>query len=365
MLDTINLNLEFNLVTGEYIEQEVYNIVYTTLFQGSFYELIKEIPKEDKEVLNIKLSYPKAYAATNAFLISNSKECLTVNNRFIDIIENGLRYDGVNSIRDNSDELVNWFRNNVTIRLLRVDTPFTYIMTKTNFNGYKNLYMMLNDIYMHLNQNSIPKNFGIIGSGETETLIFTETANVSSYHSKVMIYNQYNKFQNYHHNSNFFNNLLIEYPDLHKRMRIEISKRVNRKVFTTEEFRDFDIFNAYVYQNARYALRNLFNVEIFEVIYRERIEKIKQMLVYERQFPGFTYQNFIYRYINEIWDYDIIRIAIMEILNNDNSGYQGTSTVKGILNRYQQKTGICFTELRKNFNDIRGMLIKICGGIAC
>lgn len=367
MLDTISLNLEFNLVTGEYIEQEVYDIVYNSLVLGNFYEVRKEIPKENKRVLNVKLSYPRAYAATNAYLISNSQECLVVNNRFISEIEYRLTYDSNNNMRLNYNDLINWFRSNVSIRLTRVDTPFTYLMSEPNFNGYKNLYMMLNDIYTYSNSNAIPKNFGVLGSGEMESLIFTNTTNVSSYHSKIMIYNQYNKFQNYYGNSNMvlFNSILLEYPDLPNRMRIEVSKRINRKGFTTEEFRVFDIFSAYVYQNAKYALENLFNIDIFNLIYRQRIEHIKQRLISERQFPGFTYQNFVCRYINEIWDYDIIRIAIMEASNSANSGYQGTSTVKGVLDGYQQTTSIYFTELMKSFNDIRNMLIGICGGGVC
>lgn len=367
MLDTISLNLEFEAATGEYIGQQVYEIVYDSLLVGGFYEVRKEILKVGKNVLNVKLSYPRFYAATNAYLISNRQECLAVNNRFINEIEYRLMYDLNNNIRLNYIDLLNWFRNNVSIKLIRVDTPFTYFMSEPNFNGYKNLYLMLNDIYMYLNKNAIPKNFGALGSGEIESLIFTNTTNISSYHSKIMIYNQYNKFQNYYGNSkpDFFNSILLQYPDLPNRMRIEVSKRINRKGFTTEEFKVFDIFGAYVYQNAKYALDNLFNIDVFNLIYRQRIEYIKQKLIYEKHFPGFTYQNFVYRYINEVWDYDIIRIAIMEVSNSTNSGYQGTSTVKELLYGYQQGTNIYFTELMKNFNDIRNMLIRICGGITC
>lgn len=296
-------------------------------------------------------------------MITSKEECLEVNRNFVETLRYEInQYDQLTC--GYNGKLLSWFDTNVTIAIKRVDVAFTHYMKELEtFSSYRNIYMVLNRIYSFFNKNSIPKNIGVLSTGEMETLIFANTANVGAYNQKVTIYNQYNKFQDYYANTNpeLLNRTLEEFPDLEQRMRIETCKRIKRKGFTVYEFENFDIFSAYVPPFAEYALTNLFNMEALESVYRERIEQLKALLVTERACSNFTYQNFIYKYINEIWDYDMIRLAVMESTSNSNSGYQACSTIKEVLEQCQYQTGIIYFGVKKKIQEISKTLIKQMG----
>ncbi|MGL5593625.1 MAG: hypothetical protein ACRDDH_06770, partial [Cetobacterium sp.] len=144
-------------------------------------------------------------------------------------------------------------------------------------------------------------------------------------------------------------------------VRIEASKRIRRKPFEVLDFMEFDIFNAYVQQFADDTLNNLFNKELFDSASKDRIEWLKETIKKEREYPNFNYQAFIYRFIDEIWDYELVRKAVMETTDNLNSAYQACSTIREILKIYEKATGIKFFNMKETFEKIQKDLIKIRG----
>ena len=355
MVDTISIKISVKNPKGEYIETEVMNILYSAVnslaYQNRLYFSVND------NYLNVILSYPKYFYFTNAYLISRNEECLEVNNHFINYIRNYI----VQSTGINSSYYLNYFENNIGITITRVDTPFTYFMNAgETFHSYKNVYKILGNIYSYNNSNCNPKNYNNFLKNEIETLIFTDTANVRAFNSKITIYNQFNKMADYYqNNSNVFGKIIKDYPDLQSRIRIEISKKIRRKSFSPEEFRTFSIFE-YVYKFADYALENMFNGTILNLILVQQKEKLKNLLMYEKQVNNnFNYKNFVINNLEEIWDYEILRQAIMETSNTCDSGYQACSTARSVLLETWQDKGIIFFGVIKKIYTMIEYFIQI------
>ena len=152
------------------------------------------------------------------------------------------------------------------------------------------------------------------------------------------------------------------YPDLEQRIRMEVSKRVNRKEFTLEEFENFDIFTEYVRPYAKYILDNIFDDNVLEKVKEQQIALLKEKLTAERKRNNFSYENFIFYNHNLIYDWDILRQAIMETSSNENSGYQGTSTAKKILTKFGQDKDVIYFGVFKKIADMKKMISKYCKG---
>lgn len=352
MVDTISINISIKNQTGECIEVEIISILYNAIRRLSYQNKISLLANNDS--LNVVISYPKYYYPTNVYLISKSVECSQVNNDFIVYLRNCIIFDEVGNYRPNYMALQNYFENNIIISLIRVDTPFTYFMKEEEtFYSYKNVYKLLTYIYMQNNTKARPKSYNDFEKGNIETLIFTNTSNVGAYNRKITIYNQSNKISDYYqNNSTLFDQIMKDYPDLQNRIRIEVSKRIRNRIFSPEEFRNFNVFDKYVLSFAEYALENMFNKNILIEVIANQKEKLKMLLQQERQAIYFTYENFIYKYLEEIWDYEILRQAIMETSFNDNSGYHACSTVKNILIKIQQNNDILYLGVIKKVNDM-------------
>lgn len=338
MVDTISIKISVKNPKGEYIETEVINILYSAInslsYQNKIYFSVSN------NYLNVILSYPRYFYSTNAYLISKNEECLKVNNNFITYLRNYI----IESTGINSMVYLNYFENNIGIKIIRVDTPFTYYMSaEETFYSYKNVYKLLSNIYVYNNRKCNPKNYDKFLNNEIETLILADTSNVRSYNSKITIYNQFNKMADFYQNNfNIFEQIIKDYPDLQNRIRIEVSKRIRRDPFSPEEFRTFSVFE-YTYKFVDYALENMFNGTVLNLVIEQQKEKLKYLLLQEKHFnKNFSYENFIYKYMEEIWDYDILRKAIMETSTNSNSGYCACYTVKGILYKLEQNRRILF-----------------------
>lgn len=349
MLDTISLKIELISPTGEYIEREVMNVIEKTINDLSYCDLTF---KDDKAI-RIKLSYPRYFYSTNAYLISNPNECLTVNENLIEKI----RYNFINN-----PLLLSYFEEGVEFVLTRVDVAFTYYMEMyRNFNSYRNLYYILNSIYCSINKTSIPKKIGTIENEVCETIIFTENSNISSYNNRVIVYDQNKKMSDYYkfNQPSLYQKILEDFPDLNQRMRIEGAKRIRRKGFLAEEWKNFDVYRCYIPKIGDYILSNLFNIEVANNIKILKIQELKNLLLQERQYPNFSYQSFVYRYQLQIWDYELLRQAIMELFsNNPNTGYHACSTVKGVLENLQSAYGVKYFNVFDELESIRQTILN-------
>ena len=206
--------------------------------------------------------------------------------------------------------------------------------------------------------------YGYHINGEIQTIVLSNSANPNDYNSKLTIYNQAQKFKDYYKEKypSLLESIYKQNIDLEQRIRMEVSKRVNRKEFTLEEFENFDIFTEYVRPYARYILDNIFDDEVLEKVKEQQIALLKEKLTAERKRNNFSYENFIFYNHNLIYDWDILRQAIMETSSNENSGYQGTSTAKKILTKLEQDRDVIYFGVFKKIADMKKMISKYCKG---
>ena len=290
--------------------------------------------------LIIKISYPRFFEGINAYLITSSIECMQVQYEFCLAIWN---YE---LLRD------------AEIILNRVDIPFTFMVGPNySFNSYKKVYQVFNYIYKRKNQKASPKAFTDIEKFRVETLIYADTSNIASYNSKITIYDQYNNIKAKTGDEGALYDLERKYEDLCKRMRIEVSKRIQRKGFTIEEFRQFDIFREYSEKYKKYILDNILDLNEVENFYSESAFYLaNRLLTYREESNNFNYENFIYREIENIYDYEIIRRALKICIDNSKTREKAITAIRKVLFRYQLDENMIIMETYKTIEQIRNVI---------
>ncbi len=363
MLDTTKIKFIFGEETGEYNQALAKDVITNVLNRVTYCDkIVSKTLLNGEIIIETRFSYPRFFSWSNAYLIKSKDECMRVHKKLVGEIWNevGLMQD----IRTNEKiELGEWINNNVRIKLTRVDVPFTYIMGDTeSFKSYQTVYKVLGEVFKIKNKKCVPKE--IKGDGEIQTIVLSNTANPNDYNSKLTIYNQAQKFKDYYKEKfpALVKLMKESYPDLEQRIRMEVSKRVNRKEFTLEEFENFDIFTEYVRPYAKYILDNIFDDNVLEKVKEQQIALLKEKLTAERKRNNFSYENFIFYNHNLIYDWDILRQAIMETSSNENSGYQGTSIAKKILAKLGQDRDIIYFGVFKKIADMKKMISKYCKG---
>ena len=120
----------------------------------------------------IKISYPRFFAGTNAYLITKRSECFQVQNHFV----NNFLFD------------ILWSNYIEGISLNRVDIPFTYLMETTEeFASYENIYYIFAHVYDRKIENARTKAYLDLINKGYETLIYAPNGSVGkSYNNEIV-----------------------------------------------------------------------------------------------------------------------------------------------------------------------------------
>ena len=342
-MDTIQIKLIFNSGIGSL---DIYENIKNNLNNlkspyGYTFCDVKELSKRGEVI--VKLSYPRFYAGINDFLITTRQECLIVQEYFANILAH-----------------MPYLNNIVAIDLMRVDIPFTYLMSYSeSFWEYKNIFKVFAMVYNRINKNSSSKGIIDIESERFETLTYADTKCISAYNRKVLIYDQYKNMEVKTSEESDFNTILEQYPDLSKRIRLEVSKLIKRKPFTVEQFAKFDILGAYLESFKKEILENLMNRGMIEMIYNETAKILVDTLERERRRLGFNYEVFILRNLPKIYDYEVLRRALRINIPNIKTREGAITTVRRILNEYQTKEGIIIIDTYKQLELIRNYIENV------
>lgn len=292
--------------------------------------------------LIVKISYPKFFAGVNAYLISNSMECLQIHWHFcLNINNHPLLCDA-------------------EIDLTRVDIPFTFMMdTGYEFNSYRKVYQVLDYVYRKKNVKANPKAYTNVSEYKPETIIYADTPTLAKYNQKIMIYNQYNNLKSKTDDEERFYNLNLEYEGLDRRMRIEVSKRINRKSFSLNDFSQFDIFKEYSKNYKKYLLENLFDLNEVNEFYEIKAKELaKILLAYRSEVSNFTYETFIYKEIEHIYDYEIIRRALKICIDNLKTREKAVTAIRRVLMAYQLNEYIIVMDTYETIRQMREVIIR-------
>lgn len=292
--------------------------------------------------LAVKISYPRFFEGINVHLISTRRECFEVQKHFVEYIMSDPYLKAL--IKD--------------INLTRVDIPFTYYMgEEENFHNHQNIFMIFAQVYQIKKPKSSTKGIFDIVSKEQETLTYADTKSISSYNSKLVIYDQYKNILNKTEDG-MMKDISTNYPDLRKRIRFEVSKRIRRKSLSLEEFKRIDIYLSYFEEYKGYILENVLDIEIIEMLYNEASVRLAQILYSERVLGNFNYEVFILKNLNRIYDYEILKRALKIEIENTSTRENAVTKVRKILNDYQESTGIIVLDTYKHIMEMRKKLIN-------
>lgn len=362
MLDTIAIKFFLGKYTGNYYQEKAWRVLLKALVTaGNCDENGKSInPNEPiRDILEktIRFSYPRYYHSNNAYLVKSKEECLMVNKFLVKVITNETTKLSMNL--DITSGVYKYLCENLKISILRVDVPFTYIMPeKHKFESYFNLYNFLEDVYKLEEKKGGSKDIG--KNLKKQTVYYCDTGDFRNYNRKITIYNQAEKIRSGKLSEEELTLTYQKNPDLDSRMRIEVSKRIQRKPFTLEQFAEFDIYSAYVGAYAKYLIDTLLNPKNVEKVKIQKIKELKEKLQIFRKSSDFNYSIFILMYRSSIYDWDILRQAIMETSLNENSGYKGTSKAKKVLKKLEEVDGIIYFDMFETIEKIREMISKYC-----
>lgn len=357
MLDTAKLTFKTkNIPETETISAETgLYYLYLQLTKIPYCDKIIYSPK--RNCITLRLSYPRVFDRTNAYLIKTSEECQEVHHKLINDI---LTFDDSFSFEE-ADILREWFIKYVAISITRVEIPFTYYIPFTEtFNSYSNVYNLMVEVFEAKNKVKV-KDIGVTINGERETYTFPDKTNVRDCYKKITIYNQAKKFQDLYSNKpKVYNVIINKYPYLKYRMRIEVSRKVGLDGKSLEEFSEFKIYEEYVTEFANYALENLFDESILSDVCDNKSEELAELLEKSREMKNLNYRGFIYSNKDKIYDYTILRNAIFRTTKNSNTKYSASHDAREILKELERETGIIYintkARMRKIADFFRGII---------
>lgn len=316
-MDTINIILDLNQrLDGEEIEK-----VENYIKNLGYCDVLRTY---GTDCVNIRLSYPRYFSKTNAYLIRDEDECFEVQEDFVKML------------------LKNELTRYSEIRITRADIPFTFYMKdKEEFYMYENIFKIFAKVYERRYPKVDPKTIDSILKGEEETLIYADRSDIKNYYQKIMIYNQYKKFED-KYSMEDFKKLKNEFPDLEKRIRIEYSIKAPKgrklgKVMTLKEFEQYNVYQTYYQKGVDYILDNILNEEIIEEVIQDNVAELREC--FEKIDRRINYRDFIYNYSDLILDYRIIR-EVLNCISNRKTKEGAVTTVKRLLREYEDRKGI-------------------------
>lgn len=336
-MDTISIKLNCNLstLTGIHFSSVAQNIKYELEnLRSSFNHTFLTVNINAQGEILIKISYPRFFAGTNAYLITTKEECLQVQQYLKNFFTHHY-----------------YLKNTFSIKLLRVDIAFTYFMDNGQcFHHYENIYKIIGYVYQIKGYYS--KTIKDTTTGNWETIIYSSQQNLQNFHSKVMIYNQYLNIQTKAHSPEYLNSITNTFPDLSKRIRIEVCKKIDRSDMTFVNFFNFDIFGYYAIEYKKYLLENLFNIEIIDSLYENWANDLAKQLFEAREAGGFNYENFILEHFANIYDYEVVRRAATKTIHSESTREKAITTIRKVL-KNKELNGIIVMDCYKWIKKIR------------
>lgn len=292
----------------------------------------------------VKLSFPRFYFENNAYLISTYDECKKVQRYFIKQLQEDRRLQKIKAIR-----------------ITRVDIPFTYIMEKDKrFYDYMNIFKVLALAFNKTYEETEVKSMVDTLKKREQTVIYANTPTISAYNKKITIYNQMKNLDSKITEDIDMKKTLEKYPDLPRRIRIEMSKRIKRKEMTLKEFGKYNLFEEYSIKYKEELKKLLFDKELLDEVYEEEIEKLSEILDEEREFQKkrFTYKNFLSEYVEDIYDYKILREALKIIITKRKTREGAITEIRKELKKSEERKGLIVIGVRSIVKDIADTIEK-------
>lgn len=337
-MDTIEIRL--NLKKGLEFDtiNQLRTVITSLTSKKGGYRYCDVLEISPKGNLIVKISYPRYFAGTNAFLVGSRNDCIKVQTDFINSIFSDVYWASI--IED--------------ITLTRVDIPFTYYMNPNeSFASYRNIFYIFAFVYGIKKENARTKAYMDLQNRNFETLIYSPNGCVGKgANNKLEVYNQALNLRNKLEDEAWYN-VVNTYEDLPTRIRMEVSKRIRRrKNFSPNEFATFDILGTYFEEYKRYVLDNVLDFNVIDKLYNNWAYELSLKLSEARKIKGFNYGKFFYQNQPIIYDYEIVRRALGIGIDNINTRENAITRVRQVLIQYENTHNIILM-------DVYGTLKKI------
>lgn len=339
MVDTIESKLitigDINIEEMDNLKQHISELKSPLGYR--YCDILEESRNKDRGLI-IKISYPRYFYGSNAYLVTTKYECFEVQKHFIDSIMEDTFFSQIVA----------------GIQLTRVDIPFTYYMNKVlDFHSYVNVYRIFAEVYNNIKENARAKGYVDLLDGKYETVIYSDNGKTDkSSNNRLMIYNQYQNLK-CKLGDDDITEIEIKYPDIKRRMRLEVAKRIRRKEFSLEKFKNLDILGEYFEEYRSYILENVLNEKEIEAFYNKKVEELVNKLIKERAYGKFKYEVFILKNFQSIYDYEILRRALKINIDNKKTRENAITRVRKILTDYEYENKIIVMDTYKIICEMR------------
>lgn len=295
-MDTISVTVGFeSILTIEEINK----------LEKHKYIKFKRYGRRDIDSAIFKVSYPKFIGKNNATLVYDSKTILDCNIAFVSAIRTIRPYD------------------DITLKVNRIEILYSSIKSINDF---------LNDTI--------------------ETLILADMGNIKDYNNKITIYNQHKRFIDTH--ATEVEQTVKEYPNLPRRIRIEVSKKINRAAIKLDRFTDMDLYGLYNNDFLDYAIGDMCDSKLTQ----------EYMDIGKNNWIGiFGCKNsYTYREIGlvnplSIGDnYNSVRMALTAPIGNKHTLDSAMTAMRKVIKEVEAKKGYKILDVVPEFNRIRDEL---------
>lgn len=335
-MDTIGLKIRF---LKKIKDKEIKRIE-----QHNFLSVSRAKKNSDQTII-VKVSYPKFIGETNATLVMDRSTVLKCNRAIYNILT---------ELRPEED---------LEVKIIRVDIPFTYYMPENmNFSGYKNIFYMMAKIFKSKNDNFLVKSISEFIEGKVETLTFANATTVNNCNSKIIIYNQDKRFKDTYNDR--YKYILKKHPDLPRRIRIEVSKRIDRSSMSLYKFAKFDVFNEYKDSYLDYLFENLFDAKkskkdtlkfgnILREVQNKESEKWIELLEDRTNKKILIAEHYNYKST-----LGALQLAIKKVYQKKSSSDTAFQRIKKYVRGYHIINFDCYVDMDKEFRTMAKSLVK-------
>ena len=322
-MDTIEISLILNNI--DISKLQVLREEISSLISPFGYRFIDIIEFSRKGNLVLKISYPRYFSGTNVYLIRSRRECFEVQKYFCQEI-----------LEDNK-----WKEFIAGIKLSRVDIPFTFYVD-TVFSHYRNIFYIFAHVYDLKKKKAHSRAFIDLITDEIQTLIYSSNGSSRKDCNERKL------------KKDVFIKVIQKYPDLEKRMRLEVSKRINlRNNFSIQGFKNFDILRKYYSEYKKYILDNILDFTIIEELYNQWAKELSDRLDKEKTIKNFNYETFILKNIKNLYDYEIIKRALKISIDNISTRENAITKVRKILKEYEKENKVIILDVYSILNKIK------------
>lgn len=325
-MDTINVTIKLEKqLTME--QQKVFFSGEVKSWIFKFKEVTSQMTRA-QNTYTFSLSFPRFYdKETNAYLVTKQSEVDLVIQTLTDLIELELGNKIISAV------------------VTRVDYPFTFLMDEgRDYNSYRGIF----EILARASKITTVKNIEEMRKRKKETHIFSSSRDSTKRVNKIMVYNQFKKIKDKY--SRLYLKIQKRYPELEKRMRIEISLKTDIKL---KKLRLKKIKS----KTYEYIIEHLFDEKLIEQFLIQEVLRLTKALQKEKELNNRVYvESFILRE-NPV-SYEVMREVVKRVYLSTRSKENFMKNTRIAFREREEREHVVYFKIMDEIRKIKKSLKK-------